>query len=88
LRASTERSRRFHYEDACSTVLDFIADRTGRPSFVLDGEKGESLYPDRRDGKSARRTDKDRDHGEQSAPVDAARQERPIELRERIDRYR
>ena len=84
LRALYGKVASLPYEDACATVLDFISSRTGRPSFVWMERKENRFIPIASTGSLRDEPIKIGIMANNPRLVDAARQERPIELRERI----
>ena len=84
LRALYGKLGSLQYEDACSAVLKFIVGKTGRESFVWMERKDDRFIPIASTGNLHDAPIKIGIMATNPRLVDAARQERPIELRERI----
>jgi GGDEF domain-containing protein len=84
LRALYGKLASLSYEDACLAVLEFIAGKTGRESFVWMERKDDRLIPVASTGSLNDPPIKIGIVANNKRLVEASRQERPIELRERI----
>jgi diguanylate cyclase (GGDEF)-like protein len=84
LRALYGKLASLSYEEACLAVLEFIAGKTGRESFVWMERKDDRLIPVATTGSLNDPPIKVGIMATSQRLVEASRQERPIELRERI----
>ncbi|PYT01448.1 MAG: hypothetical protein DMF63_00945 [Acidobacteria bacterium] len=84
LRALYGKLASLSYEDACAAALEFIAGRTGSTSLIWSERKENRLVPVISIGSLKDEPIRIGITADNQRLIDAARQERPVELRERI----